>query len=80
MDSRLTQDECNVKILDVFKDFRSKFPPALSGYIRSTLTLDHGKGYYFQGCNNYTVIIRSDDIFMVAQYRNYGAARLLVFT
>jgi hypothetical protein len=71
--SPLTQDECNEKILDVFvKDFRSKFDHELSDYeVRSTIHLDHGEGS-FQGCFSYTVIVRSGDIQMVAQYRKNG--------
>jgi hypothetical protein len=70
--SPLSQDECNELILDVFvKEFRSKFDPELSdGEVKSAIHLDHGKGS-FQGCFSYTVIIRSVDIQMVAQFRKH---------
>jgi hypothetical protein len=68
--SPLTQNECNELILHFFiKEFRSKFDPELSDdEVKSIIHLDHGKGS-FQGCFSYTVIIRSVDIQMVAQFR-----------
>jgi hypothetical protein len=70
--SHLSQDECNELILDVFvREFRSKFDPELSdSQVKSAIHLDHGKGS-FQGCFSYTVIIRSVDIQMVAQFRKH---------
>jgi len=72
-ESPLTQAECNEKILALFlKEFRLKFAPDLSDdKIRSTISLDQGQGS-FQGCFSYTVVIRSGDIQMVAQYRKPG--------